>query len=68
MTETPFRPRIVRCPACGGDAVYAASNPSRPFCSARCKESDLGAWASQTYGIEATPRDDDNEPDPDAIT
>ena len=67
MTETPFRPRIVRCPACGGDAVYAASNPSRPFCSLRCKESDLGGWASEAYGIEATPRDDD-EPDPDPIT
>ena len=67
MTTAPFRPRIVRCPACGGDAVYAASNPSRPFCSPRCKEGDLGAWASEAYGIEATPRDDD-EPDADPIT
>jgi endogenous inhibitor of DNA gyrase (YacG/DUF329 family) len=66
MSEAP-RPRIVRCPACGGDAVYAASNPSRPFCSPRCKESDLGAWATEAYGIEAKPRDDD-EPDPDPIT
>jgi len=67
MTEAPLRPRIVRCPACGGDAVYAASNPNRPFCSPRCKESDLGAWATEVYGIEAKPRDDD-EPDPDPIT
>ena len=66
MNQTPLRPRIVRCPACGGGAVYAPSNPSRPFCSPRCKESDLGAWASEAYGVEATPRDDDR--DPDAIT
>ena len=67
MSEAPLRPRIVRCPACRGDAVYAASNPNRPFCSPRCKESDLGAWATEAYGIEAKPRDDD-EPDPDPIT
>ncbi len=67
MSEAPIRRRIVRCPACGGDAVYAVSNPSRPFCGPRCKESDLGAWASEAYGIEATPRSDD-EPDPDPIT
>ena len=67
MKEAPVRPRIVRCPACGGDAVYATSNPSRPFCSPRCKESDLGAWATEAYGVAATPRDDDDR-DPDAIT
>jgi endogenous inhibitor of DNA gyrase (YacG/DUF329 family) len=64
MSEAPLRPRIVRCPACGGDAVYAASNAFRPFCSERCKESDLGAWATEAYGIEAKPREDD-EPDRD---
>jgi endogenous inhibitor of DNA gyrase (YacG/DUF329 family) len=67
MSEAPFRPRTVRCPACGRDAVYAPTNPSRPFCSVRCRNSDLGAWASGAYGIEAAPRDDD-EPKPDAIT
>ena len=67
MRTAAFRARTVRCPACGGDAVYAPSNPSRPFCSPRCKESDLGAWASEAYGVEATPRDDDDR-DPDAIT
>jgi len=67
MTQTSFRPRIVRCPACGGDAVYAASNPSRPFCSVRCKESDLGAWANEAYRVaaNATP-DDEDAPPPDA--
>lgn len=53
------RPRTVRCPACGGDAVYAASNPYRPFCSARCKGMDLGAWASEQFRVpDATPPDE----------
>ena len=42
----PIAPRIVRCPACGGDSVYAPRNPFRPFCSERCRGADLGAWAS----------------------
>lgn len=45
--------RHVRCPGCGGDSVYAASNPSRPFCSARCKNMDFGAWASESFRVAA---------------
>jgi uncharacterized protein len=45
--------RIVRCPGCGGPSVYAAENPARPFCSARCKNQDFGAWASEGYRVEA---------------
>lgn len=43
--------KIVRCPACGGDSVYAPSNRWRPFCSERCKQMDLGAWASGGYAL-----------------
>jgi endogenous inhibitor of DNA gyrase (YacG/DUF329 family) len=58
--------RIVRCPRCGGDSVYAPTNRFRPFCSDRCKSSDLGAWASESYRLPAQPRagdvaDDDGE-------
>ena len=63
MTEAPFRPRLVRCPACGGESIYAPSNPNRPFCSARCRHHDFGAWASESYGIDAKTRDDE-EGDP----
>ncbi|MBZ4209958.1 MAG: DNA gyrase inhibitor YacG [Comamonadaceae bacterium] len=42
-------PKTVSCPSCGGDSVYAISNPFRPFCSARCKNVDLGAWASESF-------------------
>jgi len=43
--------KTVRCPACGGPSVYAASNPQRPFCSPRCRQHDLGAWASEAFKL-----------------
>jgi endogenous inhibitor of DNA gyrase (YacG/DUF329 family) len=51
--------RIVRCPACAGDSVYALTNPFRPFCSQRCKNVDFGAWASESFRVasEAPPDD-----------
>jgi len=66
MPESPaaFPERIVRCPSCGGDSIYASANPHRPFCSERCRRSDLGAWASEGYRIPTRPdpADDDEEP------
>ena len=41
----------VKCPTCGKMHVYSTANPSRPFCSPRCKTIDLGAWASESYRI-----------------
>ncbi|HEY2558494.1 MAG TPA: DNA gyrase inhibitor YacG [Caldimonas sp.] len=66
MSELSFRPQLVRCPSCGGESVYAPSNPDRPFCSPRCRNNDFGAWASDAYGIEAKPHDRE-EPEPDTI-
>jgi endogenous inhibitor of DNA gyrase (YacG/DUF329 family) len=51
----------VNCPACGKTALFAAANRWRPFCSERCRVTDLGAWASESYRIPAKP-DDDGEP------
>ena len=53
--------RVIRCPSCGGPSVYAVDNPYRPFCSARCKNNDFGAWASEDYSVPAgsTPPDAD---------
>ena len=47
----PVGQRIVACPACQGESVYGASNPYRPFCSERCKNMDLGAWASESFRV-----------------
>ncbi|NDP37252.1 MAG: DNA gyrase inhibitor YacG [Rhodoferax sp.] len=49
----PPRPKIVLCPSCGGESVYAPSNPFRPFCSERCKNTDFGAWASESFRVPA---------------
>jgi endogenous inhibitor of DNA gyrase (YacG/DUF329 family) len=50
--------RIVSCPTCGGDSIYSPTNAYRPFCSARCKGIDLGAWASEDFKVpEDTPPD-----------
>ncbi len=54
MTDpVKFSERIVRCPGCGEDTYYSPRNPYRPFCSARCKGLDLGAWASETFRVAA---------------
>ena len=52
------KPRTVRCPACGGKSLYAPGNPYRPFCSERCRNMDLGAWASESFRVP-----DDSPPD-----
>lgn len=45
----PGPAKRVVCPTCGGASVYAPSNAFRPFCSERCKNIDLGAWASENF-------------------
>ena len=40
----------VRCPNCG-EISSMRGNEYRPFCSERCKMSDLGAWAEGKYAI-----------------
>jgi endogenous inhibitor of DNA gyrase (YacG/DUF329 family) len=57
--------RTVPCPTCGGDSVYAPSNPYRPFCSERCKKRDLGAWASESFRVPSSaPPEDEAFGDP----
>lgn len=50
----------VTCPTCGGVSVYAPSNPFRPFCSERCKQIDLGAWASEQFTMPVDTQPDDD--------
>lgn len=52
-TSPPGPAKRVTCPTCGGDSVFAVANPFRPFCSARCKNIDLGAWASESFRVPA---------------
>lgn len=55
----PGSVRIVDCPQCGGPSRYETGNPYRPFCSARCRNIDLGAWATEEHRLpDQTPQDD----------
>ena len=54
----PGKGPLVKCPTCGREMRFDTSNPFRPFCSQRCRTTDLGAWASESYRIpDATPPD-----------
>ncbi|MBT0652747.1 DNA gyrase inhibitor YacG [Geobacter luticola] len=43
-------PKMVKCPHCGRDGEWT-DNPFRPFCSERCRMTDLGGWLSEEYRI-----------------
>lgn len=43
--------RKVLCPHCKKEALYSIENPSRPFCSERCRMIDLGQWADESYKV-----------------
>lgn len=63
--ETPrTKPREVRCPECGRPSPWSAANPWRPFCSQRCKQIDLGAWASESYRVPVVENDKGDEEEP----
>lgn len=57
-----FRPRLIRCPACGSESRYSSGNPSRPFCSERCRGLDFGDWAAENYRLPAKPASEDGDP------
>ncbi len=59
MSSDLPQPKIVTCPTCGGPSVYAPDNRFRPFCSERCKNVDLGAWASESFRMPADAPPDD---------
>lgn len=54
---------VVDCPTCGKKVEWKAENKYRPFCSERCKQIDLGAWAEEKYAIPAVtpPKDADDD-------
>lgn len=56
-----FSAKTVVCPACGGPSLYVPANRFRPFCSERCKQIDLGAWADERFRVPTTPPTDPAE-------
>ncbi|MEE9393356.1 MAG: DNA gyrase inhibitor YacG [Planctomycetota bacterium] len=49
------------CPHCGEKikAADSKANPAFPFCSERCKMTDLGKWFSEDYRISRPTFEDD---------
>ena len=53
----------VDCPTCSTKVEWIAANRFRPFCSERCKQIDLGAWAEEKYAIPAVNPPDEIDDD-----
>jgi hypothetical protein len=47
--QKPGAGRRPRCPICGRPRVHEF----RPFCSARCRDVDLGRWFGEVYTVPA---------------
>ena len=55
---------IVNCPTCTEKVEWVEASKYRPFCSLRCKQIDLGAWAEEKYVVPAAdPTNDSGETD-----
>lgn len=54
---------VVDCPTCGKKVEWIEPNKFRPFCSERCKQIDLGAWAEEKYKIAGRPPEEEEGPD-----
>ena len=51
MSADRILERTVECPSCKGPSLFSPRNTWRPFCSERCRNADLGAWASESYRV-----------------
>lgn len=49
--EDKKAPKLVACPHCGAQVAWTTENRYRPFCSERCRQIDLGAWAAGEYRV-----------------
>jgi endogenous inhibitor of DNA gyrase (YacG/DUF329 family) len=54
---------IIDCPTCGKKVEWLDTNKYRPFCSDRCKQIDLGAWAEEKYVIPGALPVEDEDPE-----
>ena len=62
-SKEPEPGRVPRCPICGRPRVH----DYRPFCSARCRDVDLGRWFGEAYRVPAAEPGYDQEEDDEPI-
>ena len=55
---------VVKCPVCGKDVEWKEANAYRPFCSERCKQIDLGAWADEQYKVPGAAEEENDREEP----
>jgi endogenous inhibitor of DNA gyrase (YacG/DUF329 family) len=55
--KKPAAPKVRRCPICG----RPASDQTRPFCSARCRDVDLHRWLSGHYVVPGSENDEEEQ-------
>ena len=53
----------LKCPICK-QPVDSETTEEFPFCSARCRERDLGNWATEKYKVAAPMMDESELEDP----
>lgn len=53
------------CPICK-KSIEWETNPFRPFCSERCRLTDLGNWSMGKYRIEADDKTEEETEEPDS--
>ena len=54
--------RVLPCPRCKKATRYDPQNAYRPFCSERCKNIDILAWAAEDYRMAGEPADPETIP------
>lgn len=54
-------PLKVACPQCATEVVWSSDHLFRPFCSQRCQQLDLGAWADESHRIGGEPAMDETD-------
>jgi endogenous inhibitor of DNA gyrase (YacG/DUF329 family) len=58
---------LVDCPICKRKTEFSPANRWRPFCSERCRMTDLVAWATGSYSIASDSIDPDAPPQGDDL-
>lgn len=44
---TDAKALYVDCPSCNTKTLWTKDNPTRPFCSQRCRDIDFCGWANE---------------------
>ncbi len=57
----PITKKDITCPTCNKKNTWRDDNPSRPFCSERCKLIDLGEWADEKHRIPTDEKPPEND-------